>query len=71
MTVSADYANTTADLRFGPSNRKRCVQIPVINDVVPETPEHFTVKLAIATPLPGIVLTPDTATIVINDDDGE
>ena len=71
IIVSADYANTTADLRFGPSSRKQCVQIPVINDMVPEAPEHFRVMLAMATPLPGIVLTPDTATIIINDDDGK
>ena len=71
VIVSADYTNTTADLRFGPSSRNRCVQIPVINDMVPEAPEHFRVMLAMATPLPGIVLTPHIATIVINDDDGK
>jgi len=68
---SADYANTTADLTFGPSSRNQCVLIPVINDVVPENLEQFRVKLAISTPLPGVVLTPDIATIVINDDDGK
>ena len=67
----ADYTNTTAELKFGPRMRKQCVQIPVINDVVPEIPEQFLVKLAEATPLPGIVLTPDIATILINDDDGK
>jgi len=71
ITVSADYANTTADLRFGPRNRSQCVLIPVINDMVPENQEYFRVKLAMTTPLPGIVLTPDTTTIVINDDDCE
>ena len=69
--VSADYANTTADLRFGPSIRTQCVLIPLINDVVLEAPKQFRVKLDMVTPLPGIVLTPDTATIVINDDDGK
>ena len=69
--MSADYANTTADLMFGPSSRNQCVLIPVINDMVPETLEQFRVKLAMTIPLPGIVLTPDTATIVINDDDGK
>jgi len=71
IIASADYANTTADLTFGSSTRKRCVLIPVINDVVPENQEYFRVKLAMTTQLPGIVLTPDTATIVINDDDGK
>ena len=71
VTVSEDYGNTTADLKFGPSSKHQCVQIPVINDMVPETPEYFRVKLAMATPLSGIVLTPDVTTIVINDDDGK
>ena len=71
IIVLADYENTTADLRFGPSSRNQCVPIPLINDMVPEAPEHFKVMLGMATPLPGIVLTPDTATIVINDDDGK
>ena len=71
IIVSADYTNTTADLIFGPRSRKKCVLIPVINDMVPETPEQFRVKLAMTTPLPGIVFTPDIATIVINDDDGK
>jgi len=69
--VSADYANTAVDLTFGPHNKTQCVLIPVINDMVPETLEQFRVKLAMATPLPGMVLSPDTATIVINDDDGK
>ena len=70
ITASADYENTTADVRFGPSSRNQCVPIPLINDIVPEAPEYFTVMLGMVTPLPGIVLTPDTATIVISDDDG-
>ena len=58
------------DLRLGSSIRKQCVLIPVIDDMVSETPEQFRVELAMTTPLPGVV-TPDTATIIINDDDGE
>ena len=71
IIASADYTNTTADLMFGPSSRNQCVLIPVINDMFPENQEYFRVKLAMTTPLPGIVITPGTATIVINDDDGE
>ena len=71
IIVSADYTNTTAGLTLGPSNKTQCVLIPVINDMVPETLEQFRVELAMTTPLPGIVITPDTATIVINDDDGK
>ena len=56
---------------FGPSNNKRCVLIPVTNDMVPEVPEHFGIMLSMTTPLAGVILTPDNATVVINDDDGE
>ena len=45
--------------------------ISVINDTVPEDPEHFSVVLSVTTPLAGVILTPDNATVVINDDDGE
>jgi len=69
--ASADYTSIATNLRFGLNSRDECVHIPVINDMVPETQEYFRVKLAMATPLPGIVLTADTATIVINDDDGK
>jgi len=70
-TASADYINTTAGLRFGPSTRKQCVLIPVINDAVPENQEYFRVKLAMATPQPGIALIPDIVIIFIIDDDGK
>ena len=56
---------------FGSSTRKRCVQISVLNDTIPEDPEHFSVVLSMTTPLAGVILTPDNATVVINDDDGE
>jgi len=71
IIASADYTSIATNLRFGLNSRKQCVQIPVINDMVPETQEYFQVKVAMTIPLPGIVLTPDTATIVINDDDGK
>ena len=56
---------------FGPSSRKQCTLIPVTNDMVPEVSEHFSVVLSMAAPLAGVVLTPDNATVVISDDDGE
>ena len=39
--------------------------------MVPEDPEHFSVMLSMTTPLAGVILTPDNATVVINDDDGK
>ena len=69
--ASADYTSKSIDLMFGPSSRKQCVLIQVLNDTVPEAPEHFSVVLSMTTPLAGVILTPDNATVVINDDDGE
>ena len=45
--------------------------ISVLNDTVPEVPEHFSVVLSMRTALAGVILTPDNATVVISDDDGE
>ena len=70
-TASVDYTRKSVDLVFGPSSRKRCALIAVINDMVPEVPEHFSVFLSMRTPLAGVILTPDNATVVVNDDDGE
>ena len=69
--ASADYVSSTVDLVLRPSISKQCVLIPVTNDTVPEAPEDFSVVLSMTTPLAGVVLTPDNATVVINDDDGE
>ena len=69
--ASADYSSKSVDLIFGSSNNKQCVLIQVTNDTVPEVPEHFSVVLSMTTPLAGVILTPDNATVVINDDDGE
>ena len=69
--ASADYTSKSVDLMFGSSNNKRCVVIPVTNDAIPEDPEHFSVMLSMTTPLAGVILTPDNATVVINDDDGK
>ena len=71
LIASADYINKTASLTFGPSSRKQCVLIPLINDMVPETQEYFRVKLAMTTPLPGVILNPDIVIVFINDDDGK
>ena len=69
--ASADYTNKSVDLMFGSSNKKQCVLISILNDTVPEVPEHFSVVLSMTTPLAGVILTPDNATVVINDDDGK
>ena len=67
--ASADYTSKSIGLIFGPGISKQCAVIPVTNDTDPEVPEHFSVVLT--TPLAGVILTPDNATVVINDDDGK
>ena len=69
--ASADYTSKSVDLMFGSRSRKQCVQISVLNDKVPEVPEHFSVVLSMTTLPAGVILTPDNTTVVINDDDGE
>ena len=71
IIASADYTSIATNLRFGLNRRKQCVLIPVIDDMVPEVQESFRVILTTTTPSPGIVLTPDSATIIINSDDGK
>ena len=41
------------------------MQIQVTNDTAPEAREHFSVVLSMTTPLAGVVLTPDSPTVVI------
>ena len=69
--ASADYVSSSVALVFGPSIRKQCVLISVLNDTVPEVPKHFSVVLSMTTLLAGVILTPDSATVVVNDDDGK
>ena len=69
--ASADYVSSSVALMFGPSSKKQCMLISALNDTVPEVSEHFSVVLSMRTPLAGVILTPDTATVVISDDDGE
>ena len=66
-----DYTSELVDLVFGPSSRRECVLISVLNNTIPEVSEHFSVVLSMTAPLAGFVLAPDNATVVINDDDGE
>jgi len=71
IIASADYTSIATNLRFELNRRKQCVLIPVIDDMVPEVQECFRVILTTTTPSPCIVLTPDSANIFINSDDGK
>ena len=45
------------------------MRIPVLNDTVPEVPEYFGVVLSMTTPLAGVILIPDNASVVIKRSD--
>ena len=66
--VSADYQQVSVVLTFGEDSERSCVQIELVNDTALERPEDF---MAALSTVEGVVtLVPDTAQIVIRDDDG-
>ena len=66
-----DYRTVPADVTFDSCDRVRAVSFPIIDDSRIEDAEAFTVRLERTSTLPaGITLSPDTATIEIQDDDG-
>ena len=64
-----DYQQLSVDLTFGEGSERRCVQIELVNDTVFEGPEQFMTRLSTVEVV--VTLIPDTATILIQDDDGE
>ena len=66
--VCEDYQQVSVVLTFGEDSERSYVQIELVNDTVLEIPEDF---LAVLSTVEGLVtLVPDTAQIVIRDDDG-
>ena len=66
--ASSDYHQLTVVLTFGESSERSCVQIMLVNDTALERPEYF---MAMLSTVEGVVtLVPDTAQILIRDDDG-
>src|SRR5215213_8880043 len=62
-----DYATTAGTLRFAAGESSKSITIPLVNDVLVEDAENFTVALSGATGTP--LGAPQTATITIFDDD--
>ena len=66
--VGEDYQQVSVVLTFGEDSERSCVQIELLNDTVLERPEDL---MAVLSTVEGVVtLVPDTAQIVIGDDDG-
>ena len=67
--AGSDYQQLTVVLTFGEGLERNCTQIELMNDMVLEGPESF---VAVLSTLENVVtLVPDTAQILIRDDDGE
>ena len=66
-----DFASMTAQLTFQPSQADvpQCVDVPIQEDTVLETNEFFTVELSTTDPV--VILSPQSATVTIFDDDSE
>ena len=70
-TEGVDYRGVSADVTLSPTNPERCVSVEVVDDSVVELDESLTVSLSLpAGGLNSVQLTPNTATILITDDDG-
>ena len=67
-----DYETISFLLTFGPGVTTRAVSIPITDDGVHEPdPEQFLASLGLLTTGVEVTITPDQATVVINDDDGK
>ena len=67
--ASKDYSSKAVDLVLDSVITRSCEVIPILNDVAPELPEDFTVRLTITDDCADTAT--DVATVTISDDDGE
>ena len=67
--ASKDYSSKAEDLVLDSVTTKSCVVISILNDVVPEFAETFTVKLTIDDENVDIITA--VTTVTISDDDGK
>ena len=65
-----DYDQESVGLIFNEDNTRRCVNITIIDDNVYEDPENFIVEITNVGPDPDVELDPDTAEILILDNNG-
>ena len=66
-----DYIEFNVTLMFEPCERRRCVNVTIVDDFIDEPDESFFYKLRRTPDLhPRITLDPVNGTIVIIDDDG-
>jgi len=68
-TAPNDYSASTHQLTFQPGITQQCADISIVEDVILENDEMFTVLLN--TTDQAVVLSTATATIIITDNDSE
>ena len=68
---ASDYERLSTDVTLSPTNPEQCVSVEVVDDSAVEQTESLTVSLSLpAGGLSSVQLTPNTATILITDNDG-
>ena len=68
---ASDYERLSIDVTLSPTNSEQCVSVEVVDDSAVEQTESLTVSLSLpAGGLSSVQLTPNTATILITDNDG-
>ena len=71
ISDESDYNGHHMLLTFGPSSRRSEIPVAIFNDNVYELTEKFDGILSLpGNPVPGVALLPDTAQVIISDDDG-
>lgn len=65
-----DYQELNTTLVFGPCETRHCVNIRIVNDLINEPVERFSLSLT-ADPDLGLILDPHAGEVVIIDDDGK
>ncbi len=64
--AGSDYTPISGTLSFAPGETSKTINLPIVNDAVTETAEHFTVSLSNAV---NAVIETTAATVTIQDDD--
>ena len=65
-----DYEELNIDVTFLACEKQRCFNISIVNDLINEPEETFTIHLSTISTLSYLDIHPDTGEVIITDDDG-
>ena len=68
---AADYDKSRAGVTFRPCGVEVCVDVPIMNDCSLERDENFIISLEPEVGLTNRIITNDSLTVTIEDDDGK